>query len=125
MRCSACGGANRDQSRSCGRCGASLGSGAADPVLPGALGSSGAVRRAAIANAATAVGARIDALVAAEDGGAIEALFAERAMIVDRRTGRRSGREERIAGLRARLASAREPESQHEPLAALGPSLAL
>jgi hypothetical protein len=108
MRCSACGAENPDPARVCGRCGLGL--------APGAV----------LANDATAFGARADALVAVADrDDAIEALFTERAQILDRKTNRTFGREERIAGLRALLAVAREPVSRHEPLATLGRSLAL
>jgi hypothetical protein len=107
MRCSACGAKNPDAARVCGRCGLSL------------------APRAVLANDATAFGARADAVVALEDGEAIEALFTERVQILDRKTNRTFGREERIAGLRTLLAAAREPVSKHEPLATLGRSVAL
>jgi SnoaL-like domain len=83
------------------------------------------VRRPGIANAATVFGARADAAVAARDGDEIEALIAEAAEIVDHRIGRSFGRTERLAGLRALLSGARDPASRHEPIAALGRSLAL
>ena len=108
MRCSACGAANPDESRFCGGCGS--------PATP---------RRATPANAATVFGARADAAVAAHDGDAIEALIADRAVIVDHKTGRTFGREEQLSGFRALLSAARDPASRHEPLAVLGDSLAL
>jgi SnoaL-like domain len=78
-----------------------------------------------IANDATAFAARADAAVAARDGDEIEALITEDAEIVDHRTGRSFGRAERLAGFRALLSGARDPVSRHEPIAALGSSLAL
>jgi hypothetical protein len=81
--------------------------------------------RAMIANDATAFGARVDAAVALRDSDAMGALIAASAQIIDHKTGTTFDREERIAGLRALLIGAREPVSRHEPLAALGSSLAL
>ena len=45
--------------------------------------------------------------------------------MLDHRVGKTFGREERLAYFRALLAAAHEPRSRHEPLAALGDSLAL
>jgi hypothetical protein len=102
MHCLACGAANPDQSRACRTCAASL-------TVP--------------ANAAVALGARIDATVTRRDVAALDAVIAME--MLDHRTGETSGREERLARLRSLLAAARNPVSRHEPLAALGDSLAL
>jgi SnoaL-like domain len=77
------------------------------------------------ANAAIAFGARTDAAVAANDDDGMDALVAEGAVTIDHKTGRTFGREERLARFRALLAAARDPLARHEPLAALGDSLAL
>jgi len=77
------------------------------------------------ANDATAFGARVDAAVALRDADQIDALVAERAEIRDHRTGRTFDREEWLSAFRALLSGARDPASRHQPLAALGSSLAL
>jgi hypothetical protein len=83
------------------------------------------VSRRVAENDATAFAVRGDEVVAARDADALEVLFTESAEVLDHKSGRKFSRAERISGLRALIAGARDPASRHEPLAVLGSSLAL
>ncbi len=76
------------------------------------------------ANAATAHTARVDEAIALRNTDALVELVAERAVILDHKTGTTFDREGWIASFRS-LMKAREPQSLHEPLAILGDSLGL
>jgi ketosteroid isomerase-like protein len=81
-------------------------------------------RRRVRPNAATENAARLDAAIAARDGGALFDLFADDIHILEHAAGASFDRPGAIASWRG-LIGARDPASHHEPLATLGPSLAL
>ncbi len=76
------------------------------------------------ANAATENNALLAAAIAAREGDALPALFAEGAELVEHPTGAVYDRDGVLRGLRS-LLTAREPRYVQEPLATLGDSLAL
>ncbi len=75
-------------------------------------------------NAATAYVARLDAVVAARDAGALPSLFTEDLQVVHHPTATEFGREGALSRFRA-LIQAEDLRHGHEPLATLGDSLAL
>src|SRR5262249_30968076 len=81
-------------------------------------------KRRAHPNAATANAARVDTAMAARDADALPGLPADEVEIVDHPTGTTWDRQGQLVSWRA-LLNARNPTFRHEPLATLGPSLAL
>jgi class 3 adenylate cyclase/tetratricopeptide (TPR) repeat protein len=83
-----------------------------------------AVHRRVRANAATAMGARLDAALAACDADALPSLVADNVELVDHTTGVAYGRQGTLATWRSTL-KAHGSTQRYEPLASLGDSLAL